>query len=271
MSVGRRRAADRSRDAGVRVADGRSAPRRPSADPIGPIDEEDHARHGADRVVAHREGAAACRGVPPVRGPADRRHGGRRPADRHRRAPAARGAGTGRAGGRADRDVGPRARGLVQRERAEGRRGADRGCEPPRPGAGRVRDRQEGRGLLPVPWRGDARRVAGVQRGAAVREGRGGRPHADRRLRRRLDRRAALRVHRLPFGVHVARDLAAVPADRARGGPRDRDSRRFPPSTSSSRSRRSSCTRSCRSTSSPRCTRRSSNRRRRRTPHADAR
>ena len=112
---------DRSRDAGVRVAHGRSAPRRPSTDPIGPIDEEDHARHGAHRVVPHREGAAACRGVPPVRGAADGRHGGRRPADRHRGAPAARGAGTGRAGGRADRDVRPRARGLVQRERAEDR------------------------------------------------------------------------------------------------------------------------------------------------------
>ena len=114
---------------GVRVAHGRTAPRRPSADPIGPIDEEDHARHGADRVVPHREGAAACRGLPPVRGAADGRHGRRRPADRHRGAPAARGAGTGRAGGRADRDVGPRARGLVQRERAEDRRGADRGCD----------------------------------------------------------------------------------------------------------------------------------------------
>ena len=119
--VGRRGAGDRSRDAGVRVAHGRPAPRRPSTDPIGPIDEEDHARHGADRVVPHREGAAACRGVPPVRGAADGRYGGRRPADRHGGAPAARGAGTGRAGGRVDRDVRPRARGLVQRERAEGR------------------------------------------------------------------------------------------------------------------------------------------------------
>ena len=119
--VGRRGTGDRSRCAGVRVAHGRSAPRRPSTDPLGPIDEEDHTRHGADRIVPDREGPAACRGVPPVRGAADGRHGRRRPADRHGGAPAARGAGPGRAGWCADRDIGPRARRLVQRERAEDR------------------------------------------------------------------------------------------------------------------------------------------------------
>ncbi len=35
---------------------------------------------------------------------------------------------------------------------------------------------------------------------------------------RARDRRAALRLHRLPLGVHAARDVEAVPADRAGGG-----------------------------------------------------
>ena len=50
-----------------RVVGGRPAPHRSPADPLGPVDEEDHARDGADRVLADREGAAAGRVVAPVR------------------------------------------------------------------------------------------------------------------------------------------------------------------------------------------------------------
>ena len=80
-----------------------------------------------------------------------------------------------------------------------------------------------------------------------VREGPGGRPRADPRLRRSRDRRAALRVHRLPFGVHAARDPPAVPADRARGG-RPARAASPPPSTSSSPNPPRSWTTCCRST-----------------------
>ena len=58
--------------------DGRPAPRRPPADPIGPVDEEDHPRDGAHRVLAHREGPAAGRGVAALRDPAHRGDGGPR-------------------------------------------------------------------------------------------------------------------------------------------------------------------------------------------------
>ncbi len=102
---------------------GRPAPDRPPADPLGPVDEEDHARDGADRVLADREGAAARGVVPPVRDPADEGDGGPRAADGLRAAPPARGSGEPFEGRHPGRDVGPRARGRVQRERAEGRRG----------------------------------------------------------------------------------------------------------------------------------------------------
>ena len=104
--VARRRArrARRARGRG-RVARGREAPGRPPADPLGPVDDEDHARDGAHRGLAHREGAAAR-----VRGAALRRSahdgdGGRRPADRLARPPAARGARGAGAGRRPRRDV----------------------------------------------------------------------------------------------------------------------------------------------------------------------
>ena len=75
----------------------------------------------------------------------------------------------------------------------------------------------------------DARVLAGVQRGAGLRTRDGDRPHADRRVRRRGDRRAVVRLHRLPLGVHPARDVQAVPADRARGGHGHGERRRCTP------------------------------------------
>ena len=112
--------------------------------------------------------------------------------------------------GRAGRDVGPRARGLVQLERAEDRRGADRGraraadSSPSSTSSARRAWGTSGSGACRC-----AREWQGFSEVPAVREGRGDRPRADRRLRRRRDRRAALRVHRLPLGVHAARHRAS--------------------------------------------------------------
>src|SRR5688500_8418299 len=65
----------------TRRPSGSATPHRPPPDPVGPIDEEDHARDGAHRVVAHREGAAAGRVLTALRDPADEGDGGSRPTD----------------------------------------------------------------------------------------------------------------------------------------------------------------------------------------------
>ncbi len=101
-----------------------------------------------------------------------------------------------------------------------------------------------GRGLEPVVYvsgkkgvgylrfRGvdDPRGLAGPQRGPPLRDRAGDRTAPDRRLRRGRDRRAVLRLHGLPVGVHAAGDDPAVPADRARRGHglRRRGERRVP-------------------------------------------
>ena len=60
-------------------------------------------------------------------------------------------------------------------------------------------------------------------------------------LRRGRHRRAALRVHGLPVGVHPARHVQALPADRAARGHRHGRGRRAAPSTCSSPSPSRSC------------------------------
>ena len=119
----------------------------------------------------------------------------------------------------------------------------DRGLEPVLYVVGKKGDR-----LLPLPRRADAQELARVQRGAALRGGRADRPHPHQGLRGRGDRRAPRRLHRLPLRVHAPRDREAIPADRARGGRRARDSASSTPSTCSSRSPNRSSTTSSRST-----------------------
>src|SRR5688572_14930082 len=120
---------DRSRCPMTRTTrpSGRATPYRPSADPLGPVDEEDHPCDGAHRVVADREGAAARRVLPPLRDPADKGDGRPGPADGLGAASAARGPGEPVEGRHPRGDVGPGTRGRVQRERAEDRRAADPG------------------------------------------------------------------------------------------------------------------------------------------------
>src|SRR5918992_1281472 len=74
-------AAGRRRRARPGSVDGGTAPHRPPPDPLGAVDEEDHARDGADRVLPDREGPAARRVLPALRGPADEGDGGPGPAD----------------------------------------------------------------------------------------------------------------------------------------------------------------------------------------------
>ena len=71
---------------------GAQAPRRPPADPLGPVDEEDHPRDGADRVLAHRAGPAARRAVAALRRAAHEGDGGPRRQRGVAAAPAAGGA-----------------------------------------------------------------------------------------------------------------------------------------------------------------------------------
>ena len=231
-----------------RVVGGRAAPHRSPADPHGPVDEEDHARDGADRVLADREGAATGRGVAPVRDPAHQGDGGPRAPERRRAASAARGSRTAGEGRRARADVGPGPRRRVQRERAEGRGGRDPRGPRPRARAGPVRDRQEGHRLLPVPRVPMREQLAGDQRGPAVRGGGAHRPHPDQGLRGRGDRRAPRRLHRLPLRVHAPRDRRSDSCRSRRRRSRGRASGSSTPSTSSSPSPTRSSTICCRST-----------------------
>src|SRR5687767_6061264 len=85
------RAPGATRQPGTRGNSGRPAPYRSPADPLGPIDQEDHARDGAHRVFADREGAAARGVVAPLRDPAHEGDGGPRTPDGLGAAPAPRG------------------------------------------------------------------------------------------------------------------------------------------------------------------------------------
>ena len=75
------RRVDRRAATADRVGMGATAPRRPPADPLGPVDEEDHPGDGADRVLADRQGPAARGGVAALRDPAHGGDGGRGPPD----------------------------------------------------------------------------------------------------------------------------------------------------------------------------------------------
>ena len=94
----------------------------------------------------------------------------------------------------------------------------------------------------------DPARLAGLQRGPVYEKAEEIGRTPDRRLRRRADRRALVRLHGLPVGVHAARDAQAVPADRPRGGRRDAAPSSCAPSTCSSPSRSRSSITCCRST-----------------------
>ncbi len=128
--LGRRRG--RAPGLGRLAIHGGAAPRRPPADPFGPVDDEDHPCDGAHRRVADREGAAARDGGSSLRRPAHRCDGGRGPADGLDRPSAARGTRdpVARRRARHDRDRGlagafnanllKRAEGLLRRVRSRG-------------------------------------------------------------------------------------------------------------------------------------------------------
>ena len=200
---------------------------RPAPDPVGPVDEEDHAGHGAHRGVAHPARAAARPAVAAVRradhrgdrdvaGQADELE---HPLLEERSAPSGRGG--------VRRDLGPRPGRRLQLERAAHGRGAvsqasaDEGMEPKLFVAGR-----KGIVVLPVP------RPAG--RGVVAAASPRRRPTTTPRRRRRADRGVHRREVDEIHGVYTEfasalTQRARGPAVRADGGRGDGRSRRTGP------------------------------------------
>ncbi len=156
------------------LRDGGTDSRSAEAHPLDAVHQEDHPRHGADRDLADREGPGAGAGVAPVRR-AD--HGGAHRAGQQLRArpPAARGEGEPAARRGAGRHERPRPGGRLQQQRAQRGRGALLAAAGRGQGAGHLRDRAQGRELLPVPQPRGAGVVDRLLRAAHVPgRGRGG-------------------------------------------------------------------------------------------------
>ena len=164
----RRRRARRSRerqDAGDGVSHGwRSGAHSSRTHSQRPGDEEDHARHGADRGVAHRQGAAARRRRRAVQRSDHRGRQGPRRRRWHRRSRRCSPVATRSSDGLRRHHRRPRPVRRLQRRRAARRRGRDQGRRAAGQRLHGDRRRSQGRGLLPLPRLQDQAHVHRLQR-----------------------------------------------------------------------------------------------------------
>ena len=256
--------------------------RRPGAHPPGshphdPVDEEDHARDGADRGVADRQGPAARPCRRPLLG---EDHRGRpRPRRGRRRA----GLAAARRARRRAHDRLRRARRRprpvrrLQHRRAARRRGRDQGRRRRRQAVPGDPRGPEGRGLLPLPRLQDRRALHRLQRQPDPCRRQAHRRPRRRAVHERSGRPGRARLHplhqrRQPGGRAAAARAAVGGHDRGRRRPhRPARPTDRPATTSSSPTRRRSSRRCCRATSRPACTPRCSTPRRPSTPSASGR
>src|SRR6266511_3588527 len=168
----------------------RPATDAPAADPFGEVDEEDHQGAGARRDQPDRQGPGAGGRLPTVRG-CDHPGTDRPRVQRDDAGPSAVGApGSGTPGRRARHHERPGAVRRVQRQRDPYRRAAHRAAARGREGDAAVRDRPQGRRVLPVPQPAHRGELDRLFRAAGLRPRPGGRRDAHQGVRQRCRRLA---------------------------------------------------------------------------------